>query len=240
LKQSVNVSTTLQAKLLVVAGGGGGGTDVGGTPGGGGAGGFIYRENYEISRKPTNYSVIVGVGGIGSGFDSSFGVFGDETVKIVASGGGGGGNGGVAHYCYEGGNGGSGGGGSKNDYNPCAPGKGILGQGHDGAGGGGGGGGAGGAAIYGLPDGGDGLPCNITGRQLYYAGGGAAGISIAKGGKGGGGDYSQPGVDYTGGGGGANARGGNGIVIISLSTENNPAGEQLSTFISSPLSLFSH
>jgi hypothetical protein len=66
--------------------------------------------------------------------------------------------------------------------------------------------------------GGDGLACDITGSEVWYAGGGAAysswGIGTVPGGKGGGGNGNQAGTDGLGGGGGAGKAGGSGIVII--------------------------
>ena len=73
--------------------------------------------------------------------------------------------------------------------------------------------------------GGDGLPCNITGTEVYYAGGGAGGNQPGYGGPAedslGGGSYDKAGIDGLGGGGGgtngngtAGYNGGDGIVII--------------------------
>lgn len=92
---------------------------------------------------------------------------------------------------------------------------------------GGGGGGAGTPGADGVSEtqsgaGGDGLPCDITGETIYYAGGGAGG-KCSQGGLGGGGSFSSPnGVDGLGGGGvgfggGVSAgRGGNGIVVVRI------------------------
>ena len=217
---------------LVVGGGGGSGSGKNGRGGaGGGAGGMIYKEGVKVAGG-TEFSIQVGAGGVG-GTSYSDGGNGGNSVLVggeiteTAFGGGGGG-------AWAGGkNGGCGGGASM-----YATGSGGTGsQGFNGgmntvgvvdcAAGGGGMGGPGGNA--GDPNdltcgnGGEGLPCSITGEdeEVWYAGGGAGGGSKANrlGGKGGGGNTMQSGTNGLGGGGGAPGNssgfaGGSGVVII--------------------------
>ena len=217
---------------LVVGGGGGSGSGKNGRGGaGGGAGGMIYKEGVKVAGN-TEFSIQVGAGGVGGTSYSDGGNGGNSVLEggeitETAFGGGGGG-------AYSGGkNGGCGGGASM-----YATGSGGTGsQGFNGgmntvgvvdcAAGGGGMGGPGGNA--GDPNdltcgnGGEGLPCSITGEdeEVWYAGGGAGGGSKANrlGGKGGGGNTMQSGTNGLGGGGGAPGNGsgfagGSGVVII--------------------------
>jgi len=218
-------NNTNLADFLMV---GGGGT---GYDSGGGAGGFIYNAGFTVT--PGNYSIVVGLGGLG-GFNLIN--QGDPTTfsGITAYGGGSGGG------TYPGtADGGSGGGGKSIGKE----GDGIAGQGHGGGwgvhgyetGGGGGaafsGGTGAGAAKSG--DGGDGIECDITGTPTYYAGGGGGGcysVGEGIGGLGGGGrgssywerDSSTPGEPNTGGGAGGNYMyfnkytrdGGSGIFVL--------------------------
>ncbi|MBW2632479.1 MAG: hypothetical protein JRC90_12135, partial [Deltaproteobacteria bacterium] len=215
-------------EYLVVAGGGGGG---GGYGGGGGAGGFRTGTGFVVTAQ--DYSIAVGVGGVGTygvptnGSDSVF-------STITSIGGGSGGSRGGTSAC----NGGSGGGAN----GASTPGDGTVGQGNNGATGyseagkaaGGGGGGAdevgeiAPGALHG-GDGGDGKSSSISGSSVTYAGGGGGGLesagTIGVGGLGGGGDGSsgvgESGTANTGGGGGGGGNltssggsGGSGIVII--------------------------
>ena len=228
------------ARVLLVGGGGGGGcvrSRADGAGGGGGAGGFVERRDILFDNGDT-YSVSVGAGGKGGadavaeggdGKPSSL-KKGDTEVAPTAAGGGGGG----AHS--DGHSGGSGGGGSFNGRSGSGQG-GVGSQGNNGGYADGkafAGGGGGGAAKPGLSPttsgvvlggaGGDGLPCDIVGKEVYYAGGGGgAGMNDAGctmnppprggvGGKGGGGNgagnydgvevKADSGADGTGSGGG--------------------------------------
>ena len=236
-----NTTPNLSARILVVAGGGAGGwsDDAGAThpSGGGGAGGLIDKTGVSLAGT-TSFEVKVGRGGnpgtgkqsseeSENGKDSAF------LTEIAVGGGGGGGH--AASYSSAGHTGGSGGG--RNQHNNAAYGQGTQGQGHNGGAattsGGGGAGAAGGGTAPG--NGGDGLLIDITGKGVWYAGGGSSGVatavggrggggssgvSTAKGGQGGGGNPGQVGVNGTGGGGGGASngsntiRGGDGIVII--------------------------
>lgn len=214
---------------LVVGGGGssGGGNGTGG--GGGGAGGMIYAANDEITGGST-FAIKVGAGGVApnswsdgnNGEDSSLK---GESIDETAKGGGGGsawagaknggcGGGAGAHAKASGGTGSQGSNGGANTVGDvkCAAGGGGMG---------GAGGNAGGRDDLTCGNGGDGLPCSITGKEVWYAGGGAGGNATVKhsGGKGGGGDTWQAGTDGLGGGGGGPGNaggkvGGSGIVVI--------------------------
>ena len=237
---------------LVVGGGGGGG---GGWGGGGGAGGMVSRFGQSVSG---TLSIMVGAGGAGasSGGSNNSANGGDSVLigdgfTITANGGGRG-----ACFRASGGSGGSGGGSGGTGANNVADangGTGVDGQGHAGGkmrkastsdgknqcGSGGGGAGAPGqdAGAFSAANtgcGGAGLPCDITGKEIWYAGGGGGGTSdtsVRAGGKGGGGDGGisgrpggLPGVNGLGSGGGGGStgtgnnytggRGGDGIVII--------------------------
>lgn len=238
-----------ELEVLVVAGGGGGGTsrsfNTAGS-GGGGAGGVVYRGSYIPKSNPL--TITVGAGGTapssgnnsgGNGGNSRFG-------DLVAIGGGGGigGNG-------RGRDGGSGGGsrgstgGAALQSSSASGGFGNQGGNSGGSPGGAaatGGGGAGAAAgnLSGsngeaASAGGEGMMFEITGTQVYYAGGGGGGASgnnvFGTGGTGGGGNGannntpSTSGVDGLGGGGGggnndrSGSNGGSGIVIIRYEIE---------------------
>jgi hypothetical protein len=245
--------------VLVVGGGGSGGgagsDDTGG--GGGGAGGLIYRPAFPVTPGGS-ISYTIGGGGAtpgaslsGGGNNGQNSVFG----TLTAQGGGGGSSysGGVAQ------SGGSGGGGSTGPNTagaqgtqPQQPGdSGTYGFGNSGGNaesysppaqganspnaGGGGGAGAGGYDGPQSPSGGGGAgrQYDISGSQLYYAGGGAGGGGQGQGGSGGGGAGRTSGnsgsgsagtANRGGGGGGANSHGsggghaggagGTGIVIV--------------------------
>ena len=256
-------------EVLVVAGGGGGGSQHGG---GGGAGGLIYRGNYTVTPG-TSYTVTVGAGGAGGTTSGNAGTNGSNSVfdSLTAIGGGAGGGwaNGPAGASSVGRSGGSGGGGCL----IAVGGSGTAGQGFAGGtalggasgansallgypNGGAGGGGAGGVGtslnygMYASGGGGPGLPFDITGTTVWYAGGGSggshspnkpAGPSLGGGGTGGLGNEVSPtgdggaGTAGTGGGGGGSGAalsvggaGGSGVVIIRYSvidTENvDPAG----------------
>lgn len=244
---TLTLPLAVPAEILVVAGGGGGGSTIGG---GGGAGGVIYTQ--VVALAAGTYTVNVGAGGPGA---STYGVQGSngydtsmasEPFILTATGGGGGGG----WTVNNGKDGGSGGGASGGKRTSEFIGKGTDGQGHDGAicgtglGFSGGGGGAGEPGEEGgatLPDhggyGGDGIACDITGKTVYYGGGGGAGAGHTAtygghGGLGGGGNGSDrnsgkaglPGMNGLGGGGGGGSyspgtsggSGGSGIAIIRL------------------------
>jgi len=249
-------------QVLLVGGGGAGGYR---RAGGGGAGGMLYQKGLTLAAG--SYAITVGKGGAASASASKRGGNGGDssivstlyplssTLSLTAIGGGGGGS-----YDGEqtGGNGGSGGGGSHG----YAGGSGTAGQGNAGGknvtgdwqGSGGGGAGAAGensTGNYNAGKGGDGLPCSITGTEVWYAGGGGGGVhqnassGWGAGGKGGGGNGSgtgngAAGTDGLGGGGGggkgdsaAGGKGGSGVVIVRYRVPavapvdylNPPAGE---------------
>jgi hypothetical protein len=242
-------------EVLVVAGGGSGGSQHGG---GGGAGGLIYRSNYTVTPG-SSYTVTVGAGGTVGAF-SSIGNNGSNSVfdSLTAIGGGAGGGWGAGVSNRSGATGGSGGGASLlGNSGAGTSGQGFAG-GNNTAGqnggetsylgwpnGGAGGGGAGGIGtsinygMYSSGGGGPGLPFNITGTTVWYAGGGSggshsprlpAGPSLGGGGAGGLGNNASPtgdgapGTAGTGGGGGGSGSstayggaGGSGVVIIRYS-----------------------
>ena len=202
------LSAAITADILVVGGGGGGGSGRCGG-GGGGGGGFVYRTGVSLTNGV--YSIVVGAGGgggvpTGSG-NATVATNGGNSVafEFVAHGGGHG-----AAAASNGSKGGSGGGGApKYVTNVCGTYKGgaaYEGEGFSGgcstnasssgtdyhvhawAGGGGGAGEKGGDGVTTgstnghAGKGGDGLPCSITGMEVYYAGGGGGGFA----------DYSQP------------------------------------------------
>jgi len=271
-----------RARVLVVAGGGPGGYNgaydyVGA---GGGAGGMLVSGADGVSLKRGTYTISVGAGGTPSTSRSTKGTNGGDSyiaydsVKIYhAIGGGAGGNANASEHS-TGSSGGSGGGGAvayvNDGYYGQSGGSGIDGQGYAGSAAlngktsaeyrnAGGGGGAGQAAS--VPGsqwqggrGGDGLPCDITGEMVWYAGGGAGGCTTYyeeksfAGGKGGGGSSfsmtkteprrveSQSGTDGLGGGGAGAAasvgpesyvkggRGGHGIVIVRILEDIHHSG----------------
>lgn len=247
-----------ELRILLVGGGGGGGRDC---AGGGGAGGFV--EIQSVTLPADTYSVVIGQGGAGGSSSSSRGGSGTST-KIIASDGtvlyeafGGGGGGGW--NAGQGIDGASGGGGANNG----ADGLGIEEQGHAGGAasahkgnapsGGGGAGGPGYSATGGKHsksgDGGPGKASDITGEEIYYAGGGGGGSysgTPGAGGIGGGGsgipeqsfnvaltfwnDYA--GKDGLGGGGGGGnntffdgAEGGSGVAIFRVPGVDEAAPE---------------
>ncbi len=237
----------VSVNYLIVAGGGAGGTGVGG---GGGAGGLLASSTSLTSG--VTYTISVGSGGSkgtpfggdsakgGNGGDSYISGTGFTTITAIG-GGGGGTNSGTTNGSSN--PGGSSGGRSDNRAGSLAAataGQGnIGGESEPGWGGYYGSGGGGGAGENGYDwnnlgggAGGDGLPNNITGTTVYYAGGGGGG-SFGAGGLGGnGGGGNSTGVsatanatDFTGGGGGGSKNngdnagvGGKGIVVLSIPT----------------------
>ena len=243
--------------VLVVAGGGpgGGGTTGAGSGAGGGAGGLIYRPAFPVTPGGS-VSYTVGNGGVantsypptaqpdtrgGDGDNSTFG-------SLTAIGGGTGGGG--TSSAAGGRNGGSGGGAgpAPNINSPIGQGvqsqqpgdSGTYGFGNPGGPGGGtatGGTGGGAGATGGdySQSGGIGKQYDISGSQVYYAGGGGSGQWVSNGGTAGGqggGGAGGPGSGTTatsgtanrgggGGGGGENpapvgyaGSGGSGIIIV--------------------------
>ena len=227
-------------ELLLVGGGGAGGSYVGG---GGGAGGFLHLESVVLDAG--TYTVAVGAGGLPGADQRQGGNGGDTTLSfggdaVYTAHGGGGGGGWYNASTRVGLVGASGGGASIQATAPAAstaegdergnPG-GALDSAHvwNFASGGGGAGARGSCPDFsaGLGGtGGDGLPCSITGEEVWYAGGGGGGqnsdaanglyLSAGLGGRGGGGmgcrtaddvvdDYER-GVDGLGGGGGGGRR----------------------------------
>lgn len=229
---SLKVTKPCTVEVLLVGGGGGGGDynpsigDSNFTMGGGGAGGFLYKESYRLDVG--DYAISVGAGG-------AVGLNGGDTTAFGLTAYGGGNGGCFLRQPRAAGNGGSGGGATMN-WNQSGV---ILGgtakdpsQGNNGGStssqyGGAGGGGAGAPGVdqvgNGGSAGGDGRPCSITGKEVWYAGGGggsryASGIHGA-GGNGGGGAGTKAGTDGLGGGGGAYAKGGSGVAILSFVPE---------------------
>jgi len=175
-----------RARVLVVAGGGGGGADMGG---GGGAGGLLYNDSYPIEAGKS-YTVTIGIGGRGAqardiggerGASGTNSVFG--TMTAIGGGGAASFHDSNAYPAAVGGSGGgaSGGGGTNGGTVSTYGGSyavGTAGQGNNGGTGGGtwypgGGGGAGAAGTNSPSNGGAGLPFNLLGPMLYFAGGGA-------------------------------------------------------------------
>ncbi len=234
--------------VLLVGGGGGGGNGYG-AAGGGGAGGMLVLEH--VTLLAGKHPVTVGAGGRGGIRNREDGEDGGNTVFNGRTAYGGGGGAGI--WNVNGRAGGSGGGAYSmtlmNTRGSYSGGSGVEGQGHDGGGSvlngnnsdnfGAGGGGAGEAGSSATTDGpgkgGDGLMCDFSGQEKWYAGGGAGGGNgnvgwtiAAEGGKGGGGksghwptgastDYTSDGEAFvghaengTGGGGGGGAMWGNG------------------------------
>ena len=199
------LSKSVTATFLIVGGGGGGGS--GGQTGGGGAGGAVYVSTPTVI--PTgSYPVVVGAGGVAhtNGSNSTF-------YGYTGYGGGGGGNwingGGLSGGCGGGGSG-EGGAGAAGTQGF----RGGDGRSQNTAGGGGGGMGVAGST----PNGGNGLQYNITGSNIYYAGGGQGGGSSGTPGLGGGGASGVQGTNGLGGGGGGGntgGTGGSGVVIVS-------------------------
>ncbi|MFA6329305.1 MAG: tail fiber domain-containing protein [Candidatus Micrarchaeia archaeon] len=224
-------SGVTSVECLIVAGGGGGASWYGG---GGGAGGLIYNSSSFVTAG-TSYPVVVGAGGAGRpatvaefNANDAFGSKGSNSSfnSQTAIGGGGapGYNAGGRSDIEDGG---SGAGGRPNNYdNLYSYGKGVAGQGNNGAIGdaatggtrSGGGGGAGGAGVSGATTGagGIGLSYSISGTPTYYAGGGGGGAGetaglTTPGGIGGGGtgrstvSGSNADANTGGGGGGSTA-----------------------------------
>jgi N-acetylneuraminic acid mutarotase len=231
--------------ILIVGGGGGGGGQDGG---GGGAGGLIYKTGIELNG---TYKIFVGTGGNG-GVGLNHGIKGnnskiednDGNILYDAIGGGGGAVKWIEVAQPNEQVGSSGGLGNndeiRNAYNIHTDEQGNPGgNGRDStSGGGGGGGGAGGPGANSSSGnggtGGIGREIDITGENVYYAGGGSGGgsknimpwsITIAgpDGGGGNGNGYGNggAGTNYLGGGGGGGGgrdkeggKGGSGVVII--------------------------
>ena len=237
-------------EILAVGGGGGGGgkntsnTNYGGA--GGGGGGVAHFASLPVTAG--TYSIVVGEGGEvdANGGDT-------KALGVTAFGGGAGARYDSRNMEYSpepydgtpGKDGASGGGACRAPYNPgaeyastLAGGKAIyalygnagnaggMSSHQYGPGGGGGAGAPGGNSNGSTPgSGGDGLPFSITGREVYYGGGGAgarynAAYPSVTGGLGGGGAIGEAGVDGLGGGGSGGNKGGSGIVIIRYNKKN--------------------
>ena len=249
---NINFPQDTECDILVVAGGGGGGdTDAGG----GGAGGLIYETNKILNG---TYKIIVGEGGLGSIVNSTSGHKGynsmivGNNINYKSIGGGGGGSGypsDVEPNLSKGGPGGGSSGGlgssdlTRDVLNIHIDGQGYsggIGDSNIGGGGGGGAGGPGGSGTNGF--GGIGREINITGKDIYYAGGGGGGHLDNLGGLGGGGEGKGHlhGLNATyyggggGGGGGTYGNGGNGyegIVIIRYKTQLLESVQGNSSFV---------
>jgi hypothetical protein len=188
--------------------------------GGGGGGGFYYMNAYPVTGG-SGVEISVGPGGAASNTGNPGGSSGFDAL-----------------IAYGGNNGPLGSGGASGANNQGAAGC----AGGEKSGGGGGAGQAGQGPWYAAPNnnGGNGLPCSITGTSRYYGGGGSSFYNGAEGGLGGGGstydDNQDPhvadpnGVDGLGGGGagGRNVlsevgKGGSGIVILAYRAPSTPA-----------------
>ena len=214
--------------VLVVAGGASGGGYIAG--GGGGAGGWQWEPMiFEAGR---DFQINVGGGGpannnTGANGSSSYILETTAGAQFLQSQGGGKGG---ALDSTGGSSGGSGGGSS---YRPNQTGKGTAGQGNDGGlgdtGMGGGGGGADEAGVKAVTGkagrGGNGKMSDITGQQIYYAGGGHGGNQPGYGGPSdpslGGGAFDSAGENGTGAGGSGTSgnntvgfAGGDGVIIV--------------------------
>lgn len=236
---SVTINPGVQARYLIVAGGGGGGSNMGG---GGGAGGYLAGTNLALTQP--SYTITVGAGGAGAtaGADGPAGSNGQNTTALgLTAIGGGGGASDHDSASFPAGNGGSGGGGSGGRQSLASygglPGTGTAGQGFNGAASGvtwypGGGGGSAAAAIQTgslQADGGAGTLNDITGVNLYWAGGGAgAGYSTFGGnggiGGGGGGAPRQSAATTNGTGGGSALNAGSAAEIGTLNAQTNKRG----------------
>jgi hypothetical protein len=263
-------------QLLIIGGGGAGGTIMGG---GGGAGGFLYYPTYSVTPLSAYSSITIGAGGAGivqvANATGNIGARGGNTTfnSIVAYGGGGGSfdnysNISVTASNINGGSGGGKGGFAGGAY-LIGPGTGTAGQGNNGAtnssrGAGGGGGSSSSGDASG--NGGDGTLCTITGKSVYYAGGGSGMVNyyIGRnlGGLGGGGPASGSdprfyavdaldGINYGSGGGGGltsnsafvynGGSGASGVVIIAFKTVYSsvlpPTNLSVSAFTSTTISV---
>ena len=250
-------TSAYNVEYLVVGGGGGSGAQIGG---GGGAGGYRVStsnaQNHAVTAQ--TYTITVGAGGIRADTSASRRATngGNSTFDTITSAGGGfGADNDISPYT-DGNAGGSGGGGTyrggaedggAGNTPSTSPSQGSAGGSKTGSTtyGAAGGGGAGGV---GQPDGsstsgagGVGIQNDITGTNLYYAGGGGGGSHSGGsndgglGGSGGGGrggddaDASTAGTNGLGGGGGGGSTdgtsqgkdGGSGVVILRFSTSGN-------------------
>jgi hypothetical protein len=190
---TINFLEETVCDILVVGGGGGGGNGSGTSweSGGGGGGGVVYMVNKTITKE--TYNINVGKGGIfkTNGFDSS--ITNNTGVNILIDGiklvgiGGGGGTDDNGIYGKDGGSGGGGchastRGGSSIQGNTFWNGNMYVPGGYSGerppttSSGGGGGGSAENGGTDGRGFGGDGRLVSITGKKIFYAGGGTGSI----------------------------------------------------------------
>ena len=238
---TLTLTSNLICDILIVGGGGGGGNSdsTAWESGGGGGGGVVYMVNKQLNSG--TYSISVGSGGTNNASgvdsliaDSSRNIVTIDGINLVGKGGGSGATG-SAGSGKSGGSGGGGGhpytnGGLATQGNTFWNGSSYVAGGFNGgkpintSQGAGGGGAAEIGDIDGRGYGGDGIQVNITGNNLYYAGGGNAypNTSTTRS-DGGGGIYNGgPGLANTGGGGAGGfgsaltngGNGGSGIVII--------------------------
>ena len=224
-----------KVEYLIVGGGGGGGTH---HAGGGGAGGYRANNAKDHTVTAQNYTITVGTGASERTSNGHGNNGGNSEFDTLVSGGGGGGG---AHN-NRGRDGGSGGGAGHSHTHGSATGQGT---GHRGGShsshtnGGGGGAHRRGADHYGNHQGGHGgrgEVNDITGSEVWYAGGGgASGHNHTSSGAGGdpSGGHGSGGYGFrnTGGGGGGTdgtsgtaqygGQGGNGIVVIRYKGREN-------------------
>jgi alpha-L-fucosidase len=216
---SLSVTVGGHVEVLVVAGGGGGSSGkINNWWGGGGGGGQVLTGNSTVAAG-SNYTIVVGTGGVYGAADATDGGDGSSSSfdSIAATGG----KGGKGTTTGDGGASGSGKlGGARSSY-------------HAGGGGGDSQSGVGGIGGSTGGDGGNGTSSSISGSSSAYGGGGGAyGGRNGTGGSGGGGDGNQfspnAGTPNTGGGGGGGGgattggNGGSGIVIVRYVTAVGP------------------
>lgn len=211
------------ARILAV-GGGGGGASANGGGGGGGAGAFVALTDRDIPSG--TQAVTIGAGGIG-GVNNGTGSGGATTFICTQALGGG--FGASEGSVFGSASGGSGGGASVGGSSATTGSVGTPGYGYAGgnsiiaactySGGGGGAGGPGQNGTLGVSGaGGSGLQSDITGTNLWYAGGGGGYSTCVGGAAGGSGVGGAGGVSggapNTGSGGGGTKNGGSGILVI--------------------------
>ncbi len=239
---TIQIDKDMVCDILIVGGGGGGGNSskdvlIGG---GGGAGGVVYNIKKSLSKGI--YNITVGDGGNANTNGSNSSIILDNTIIGTGIGGGAGGS---NRNGNDGGSGGGGtsfpdtSGGSNTQNNTLFDIKTniLIKGGNSGSsgifkiGGGGGGGGSNANTFYG----GIGIKIDITGSELYYAGGGNSvnvdldnNVNCGTHNGGGGNGCSGNGINNTGGGGGGGyknygngngGKGGSGVVIIRFETK---------------------
>lgn len=198
---SFTVATAGQFDALIVGGGGAGGAGASaafGGGGGGGGGGMLTLTSLYLAAG--TYTVTVGAGGASGGRNPG----GASAIgSFIAAGGGAAGSGGNDANTDKatGGHGGSGGGAGYLTSGTYYAGKGIPGQGYDGAASVNGGGGGAGGAGSGTSGGAGAASSLFTGSPVTYAAGGSTTSSAAGGANTGDGGSATPGNTAAGGSG---------------------------------------